>query len=94
MSAIICIIRKAEKFGVVADILPAGTFEGIEVRKMKKTFVRVFVSDLDEDLAEELKSGVKKFKVPSKANKFYLDLDSKGYTTATNAELLEFIEYA
>lgn len=94
IDAIICIVRTSEQFGVVADILPAGTFEGTEVRKFKETFVRVFTSDLDEELAEELKSGIKKFKVPSSSNQFYIDLNTKGFTHATNAELLEYIENA
>ena len=92
LDAIICIIRRSENFGVVADILPAGTFEGNEVRKLKQAFVRVFVSDLDETLAEELKSGVKKFKSPSEVSQFYIDLDNQGYTTATNEELLQYVE--
>ena len=94
MDAIICVIRKPERFGFVADILPAGTFEGAEVLKMKKTFVRVMVSDLDEDLADDLKAGIKKFKVPSINSQLYKDLDNQGYTAVTNAELLGFIEDA
>ena len=90
--AIICIIRRSENFGVVADILPAGTFEGSEVIKLKQTFVRVFCHDLDETLSEELKSKKKKFKAPLVISQFYIDLDTKGHTTATNKELLDYVE--
>ena len=38
--------------GDVIDSLPISTYEGIEVEKVGKTFVRILVSDLDEALED------------------------------------------
>ena len=81
-----------KSIGSVIDILPSNTFSGIEVNKLKRSFVTIHVNDLDEALGSELKKGSKRLKVPKVITKFYIDLDVKGETTATNAELLNYVE--
>ncbi len=92
IDAVIFVLRRGVGFGLVADILPPAIFEGKEAGKLKGPFVKVYTSDLDEALAKELKDRKKRFKTPSVGSAFYKDLDTKGFTVASNSEILEFIE--
>lgn len=85
-------VSQGQYVGDVVDILPDTTFEGIEVVKVGQTYSRVYTEDLDEGLAEELKSGVKRLKAPEVESQFYQELTTQGYTEATNEQLLTYVE--
>ena len=78
--------------GDVIDSLAMTTYEGVEVEKVGKTFVRVVVTDLDKVLEEELLTGVKRLRSPDLEDPFYQELLSTGIITTNNAALLSYVE--
>lgn len=81
-----------KKIGDVIDIIPLESFEGKEVIKVGKDYSRIHISDLDEILAEDLKSGSKRLKTPKTDSDFYKTLLINGYIEATNDQLLNYVE--
>ena len=78
--------------GDVIDSLEITTFNGIEVNKIGENFVCIVVVDLDEDLEEELLSGVKRLRSPDLTDPFYQELLSTGTITTDNETLINYIE--
>lgn len=78
--------------GDVIDILPFDTFEGVEVNMVGKVYSRVYVSDLDEALADDLLSGVKRLIKPNADSQFYQELLANGYIETSNLTLLDYVE--
>lgn len=77
--------------GDVIDSLPVSTYEGVEVEVVGKVFVRVIV-DINEELEEELLSGVKRLRSPDLSDPFYQELLSKGILTTDEPTLLNYVE--
>ncbi|GLX85044.1 hypothetical protein tloyanaT_12960 [Thalassotalea loyana] len=78
--------------GEVIDSIPIEQFEGKEVVIVGKTFVRVCVTDLSEDLEAELLGGAKKLRTPDVQDPFYQELLSQGIVEVDEATLLNYVE--
>lgn len=98
MSGVKLLVLRVDKpninkyIGDVIDVLPVDTFEGLEVQKPHKTYVRIIVPDLtiEEDLILELLDGVKTMIKPSITDPFYTELFTKGFVTVDKLTLLNY----
>lgn len=78
--------------GDVVSCLPGESFEGKEVVKVGKAFVRVTVSDLSQELEFDLLSGKKKLRSPDIEDPFYQELLSQGCIFLNEETLLNYVE--
>ncbi len=77
--------------GDVIDIIPMNNFEGKEVEKQGQSYIRIYCSNLSQELADELKSGEKSFIPPSNDDPYYSELLT-GKIEVNEYQLLPYLE--
>ena len=80
--------------GQVIDAIDGSDFGGSEAESIGKMYSRVVITDmnLDDDLVQELKSGLKRMTKPQTNDPFYTELFTNGIVTVDKATVLNYIE--
>ncbi len=78
--------------GDISDIIDSDQYVGTKVDIIGEDFAQVIVDDMDEQLEEDFRSGIKRLKAPTYDNPLYAALLTHGKVTVTKELLLQYVE--
>jgi len=87
----VAMVQPPQRIGDICDIIDGTRSPGKAHESVGGLFTQVRVTDLSEELEEELREGIKKLRIPEVTDPFYTALLS-GKIIVNEADLLTYVE--